>query len=359
MGAAWTGRRPPSAARAASSSAPSCRVRARLCGGRPRSLRSPRRASAAWPGRSPGTRRWSSTTAGEPAPLTSVAGVRRPGAGRPAGRRRSRRSTAAATGAGSSTGCCSPTTGAGPRACCARAGTRATGRWSSTACGAAAIVRGVYAQHSGAEACGTRGHADRPAGGRSSSSRAARTRRTSSRACATARGPTRTTRPTAAACGCGRGSSASPADAPPWMRYAGRWGASRASWVPGEMDSPRGPAFQGVRWDDPSAWALSARTCTRVGLRRDRRVRRARDDHRRRAGGARRAVGALAGGPPGPPRDPRGAMSTNAARRRSRGRLRCGRQTTRRSSRPGHGRAALMHARRATRPRQRPARARA
>jgi hypothetical protein len=52
-------------------------------------------------------------------------------------------------------------------------------------------------------------------------------------------------------------------DRPPWMAYAGRWGATRAGWVPGEMDSPRGPAFQGVRWSDPAAWAAAARPCTR------------------------------------------------------------------------------------------------
>ena len=53
------------------------------------------------------------------------------------------------------------------------------------------------------------------------------------------------------------------AGAPPWMRWPGLWGDARASWVPGEMDSPRGPAFQGGRWSDPTAWAASARPCTR------------------------------------------------------------------------------------------------
>jgi hypothetical protein len=48
---------------------------------------------------------------------------------------------------------------------------------------------------------------------------------------------------------------------PEWMRFRGRWGATRASWVPGESDSPRGPAFQGVRWDDPAAFAADARPC--------------------------------------------------------------------------------------------------
>ena len=52
------------------------------------------------------------------------------------------------------------------------------------------------------------------------------------------------------------------ADSPPWMRYRGRWGGARAGWFPPEQSSPRGPAFQGVRWDDPSAFARSARPCT-------------------------------------------------------------------------------------------------
>ena len=47
---------------------------------------------------------------------------------------------------------------------------------------------------------------------------------------------------------------------PSWMRFTGRWGTSRARW-PAESSSPRGPAFQGVRWDDPAAFAASARSC--------------------------------------------------------------------------------------------------
>jgi hypothetical protein len=50
--------------------------------------------------------------------------------------------------------------------------------------------------------------------------------------------------------------------APPWMRYGGRWGGARAGWFPAEQSSPRGPAFQGLRWDDPEAFARSARPCT-------------------------------------------------------------------------------------------------
>jgi MYXO-CTERM domain-containing protein len=53
------------------------------------------------------------------------------------------------------------------------------------------------------------------------------------------------------------------ADAPPWMRYDGPWGRARAGWFPAEQSSPRGPAFQGARWDDPSGFARSARPCTR------------------------------------------------------------------------------------------------
>ncbi len=48
--------------------------------------------------------------------------------------------------------------------------------------------------------------------------------------------------------------------APAFMRFTGRWGTSRAGW-PGESSSPRGPAFQGVSWDDPAAFAASARGC--------------------------------------------------------------------------------------------------
>jgi hypothetical protein len=50
---------------------------------------------------------------------------------------------------------------------------------------------------------------------------------------------------------------------PAWMEWPGRWGGARAGWVPGEMDSPRGPAFQPQgRWSDPDGWARRARPCT-------------------------------------------------------------------------------------------------
>lgn len=53
------------------------------------------------------------------------------------------------------------------------------------------------------------------------------------------------------------------AEAPPWMRWPGRWGGARARWwVPAEQDSPRGPAFQPQgRWADPDGWARAARDC--------------------------------------------------------------------------------------------------
>jgi hypothetical protein len=55
------------------------------------------------------------------------------------------------------------------------------------------------------------------------------------------------------------------ADSPGWMRYRGPWGDTRAGWVPGEMDSPPGPARQPQgRWSNPAAWAATARPCTRL-----------------------------------------------------------------------------------------------
>jgi hypothetical protein len=45
-----------------------------------------------------------------------------------------------------------------------------------------------------------------------------------------------------------------------WADWPGRWGRARGSWIPGEMDSPRGPGFQHT---DPEAFARSARPCTR------------------------------------------------------------------------------------------------
>jgi hypothetical protein len=53
------------------------------------------------------------------------------------------------------------------------------------------------------------------------------------------------------------------ADSPAWMAYRGHWGAARARWwIPGEQDSPPGPAFQrGQRWSDPDAFADAARPC--------------------------------------------------------------------------------------------------
>ena len=47
-----------------------------------------------------------------------------------------------------------------------------------------------------------------------------------------------------------------------WIRWPGRWGATRAGWFPGEQDSPRGPAFSPAgAWADPAAWAAAAGSC--------------------------------------------------------------------------------------------------
>jgi hypothetical protein len=52
------------------------------------------------------------------------------------------------------------------------------------------------------------------------------------------------------------------ARSPRWMAWPGRWGEDDGGWVPGEQPSPRGPAFQPDRWDDPGAFhAAEAREC--------------------------------------------------------------------------------------------------
>lgn len=67
----------------------------------------------------------------------------------------------------------------------------------------------------------------------------------------------------------GRGLATTPAlveitaESPRWMTHPGRWGRADARWwVPGEQDSPRGPAFQpSGRWTDPDRFASNARSC--------------------------------------------------------------------------------------------------
>lgn len=52
------------------------------------------------------------------------------------------------------------------------------------------------------------------------------------------------------------------ARSPRWMAWPGRWGEDGGGWVPGEQPSPRGPAFQPDRWDDPGRFhAAEARAC--------------------------------------------------------------------------------------------------
>ena len=125
------------------------------------------------------------------------------------------------------------------------------------------IVRGVYAQHSGAETCGAdaiRVSRGRPVVFLARGSHASYFRP----------GTRDRVWPDPNDEADGKGARIRPrlvritAETPPWMRYDGRWGGARAGWVPGEMDSPRGPAFQGLRWEDPGAWAETARRCTRA-----------------------------------------------------------------------------------------------
>jgi hypothetical protein len=125
------------------------------------------------------------------------------------------------------------------------------------------IVRAVYAQHSGAESCGI-------GGVRTSRGHPVVFLARGSHAAYFMPGVRDRTWPDPNDENDGRGLRVRPrmlrvtASSPEWMRYPGRWGNSRAGWIPGEMDSPRGPAFQPQgRWSDPSGWAARARPCTR------------------------------------------------------------------------------------------------
>jgi len=125
-------------------------------------------------------------------------------------------------------------------------------------------VRAVYSQHSGAESCGYR--FVRKSGGRPVVYLAR-----GSHAAYFVPGLRDRTWPDPNDEADGRGLRARPrlvrisAGSPPWIRYRGRWGATRAGWVPGEMSSPRGPTLQpDGRWSDPGGWAAAARPCTRL-----------------------------------------------------------------------------------------------
>ena len=124
-------------------------------------------------------------------------------------------------------------------------------------------VQAVYAQHSGAESCGFRWAArggERPVVQLARGSHAAYFRT----------GLRDRTWPDPNDEADGEGPRMRPPvvrideSRPPWMRYPGRWGDTVAGWVPGEMSSPRGPAFQPQgRWSNPEGWAAAARPCTR------------------------------------------------------------------------------------------------
>ena len=51
------------------------------------------------------------------------------------------------------------------------------------------------------------------------------------------------------------------ATSPPWMRWDGRWGASREGLVPDEESSPHGPLHAGARWSEPAKLHDEARSC--------------------------------------------------------------------------------------------------
>jgi hypothetical protein len=120
-------------------------------------------------------------------------------------------------------------------------------------------VEAVYAQHSGAERCGwsaLRKRNGAPIAYLANGSHAAYFRP----------GLRDRTFPDPNDEATGRGSVSRPplelisADDPGWMRFPGRWGTSEAH-LPAEQSSPRGPAFQGERWDDPGAFAAGAHGC--------------------------------------------------------------------------------------------------
>jgi hypothetical protein len=126
------------------------------------------------------------------------------------------------------------------------------------------IVQAVYAQHSGAESCGARGF-------RTSRGHPVVFLARGSHAAYFQPGVRDRTWPDPNDESDGRGLRVRPrvvrvtAASPAWMRYPGRWGDSRAGRVPGEMDSPRGPAFQPQgRWSNPTGWAAGAQACTRL-----------------------------------------------------------------------------------------------
>ncbi len=283
MGAAWTGRRPPSEAHVlpARHHAPPCPggSRRRSLAARRRSPRPARRARAG------PLERYAPVVvhaSGEPSPLTSVEAFAGRVPGVPPGRAAARRSTGAAPGRGCSTGCSSRRTSR-TAACCGPGATRATGSWCSTGCGGGRHRAGRLRAALGRRVLRRRAAAPlpRPPG------RLPRAR--------LARGllPARRPRPHVARPE-RRGRRARPARAAAARARDG--GVAAVDALPGALGrQPRGlgagrdglPARPGVPAAGPLVatrprWAAAARPCTRRDCDRARRVRRARDRDRGR-----------------------------------------------------------------------------
>ena len=214
------------------------------------------------PTRSAATRRSSCSTGGEPdLPAASVAGVRRRGAGCPPGRTRP---TVYGRRAGRVASILDPVRAqrAGPRRAADRAPRGRLGDRSRCGCAAAGPSRRSTPPRHAPSAAAAAGVRRRRAAARSCSSR-----RDSHAAYFVpglrdrpwpdpndhADGRGRRIRPhLVRAAAVGRAGCAGP----------GTGARRRAGWVPGEMDSPRGPAFQPQgRWSDPDAWAAAAEPC--------------------------------------------------------------------------------------------------
>jgi hypothetical protein len=123
------------------------------------------------------------------------------------------------------------------------------------------VVEGVYGQHGGAERCG-------PTGLRFRRRRPVVFLAAGSHAAYFIPGLRDRAWPAPNDEADGRGAAVRPrvvrvgGDRGGWVRRPERWGGTRAGWVPGERDSPQGPAFAPPgAWHDPGAWAAAAGPC--------------------------------------------------------------------------------------------------